>query len=124
MALNIGKYQLPYLEYNLFRDYIAENLCVKRNEADNDCRGNCHLGKQLRRISETDENSPGNPGGEKQVKWLTDDYVAEDRTLSVADSSATQLATRLIDVPIPEISRDIPVPPPKRCVPCIVFAGK
>jgi hypothetical protein len=37
-VLNTGKYRIPYLEYDLFGNYIAENLCIKRNEAGNNCQ--------------------------------------------------------------------------------------
>ncbi|MDR0726030.1 MAG: hypothetical protein LBF59_08510, partial [Prevotellaceae bacterium] len=77
MALNICKYQLPYIEYNLFRDYIAENLCVKRFEANNDCRGRCFLKKQIEMINES-ENSADNQTEKKQIAFETDDCIVDD----------------------------------------------
>ncbi|OAV65059.1 hypothetical protein Barb6XT_02572 [Bacteroidales bacterium Barb6XT] len=36
MVLNICKDRLPYLEYNLFHNYIVENLCDRKNEENNE----------------------------------------------------------------------------------------
>jgi hypothetical protein len=63
MLLNICKYQLPYIEYNLFKDYIAENLCIKAN---NDCRGKCFFNKQIDMINETD-NTANNTTEKQQI---------------------------------------------------------
>ena len=54
MVFTIGKYQMPYIQYNLFKDYIAKNLCVDREMKDNCCQGKCFLKKQ---IKATDENN-------------------------------------------------------------------
>ncbi len=40
-------------KFEVQRDYIAKNLCVKKEEVNNCCQGNCHLQKQL---SEDDKN--------------------------------------------------------------------
>jgi len=43
------------LQWNIQREYIAQNLCVKRNMAENDCNGQCHLKKQLDQV---ENNNP------------------------------------------------------------------
>lgn len=57
MVLNIGRYQLPYIEYNLFKDYIAKNLCVKKEIKGNCCQGKCFIKKQIKMTSENDETT-------------------------------------------------------------------
>lgn len=59
MVLNIGRYQLPYIEYSLFKGYIAENLCVKKDVANNCCQGKCFIEKQIKLTDET-ENATQN----------------------------------------------------------------
>lgn len=43
--------------FELKRDYIARNLCVKRNIANNTCKGNCHLKKKLAEEQEKQQES-------------------------------------------------------------------
>jgi ATP-dependent Zn protease len=57
MVLNIFKYQIPRVEYSIFKDYIAKNLCIKKDVKNNCCEGKCFLKKQ---IKEVDENSSEN----------------------------------------------------------------
>jgi len=57
MVFNICLYQIPQIEYGLFKGYIAKNLCVKKEIKGNCCQGKCFLRKQMKM---TDENSNGN----------------------------------------------------------------
>jgi hypothetical protein len=114
MILNIAKYQLPYIQYNLFGNYIAENLCVNRYSEDSCCRGKCFLEKQIRAVAETDENA-GNPDGQKQVKVQTDDYIVADSIPQETNCSAVQLI-RPGNVRIAKTGREVPVPPPRRFI--------
>ena len=59
MVFNIGRYQIPYIEYSLFKDYIAKNLCVKKEIKGNCCQGKCFLKKQIK-LADENENSNGN----------------------------------------------------------------
>jgi hypothetical protein len=115
MVLNIGKYQLPYLEYNLFKDYIAENLCARKNETGNSCQGKCHLEKQIKSVAETDENSSGNPAAKIQIKGM-DDYVIRELLLSAPNRFIETQLLSLADTHLPKTALDIPVPPPRRFV--------
>lgn len=45
------------LQWNLQREYIEQNLCVQRNVADNDCKGQCHLKKQLDKVDNSEEEN-------------------------------------------------------------------
>lgn len=57
MVLNIGRYQLPCIEYNLFKDYIAKNLCVKKEIKGNCCQGKCFVEKQLKTTNDNDQTT-------------------------------------------------------------------
>ena len=48
---------MPYIEYSLFKGYIAKNLCVYKDKENNCCQGKCFLEKQLKAA---DDNSPEN----------------------------------------------------------------
>lgn len=36
-----------YIGFYANQDYIASNLCIKKNVPDNDCKGRCMLDKQI-----------------------------------------------------------------------------
>jgi hypothetical protein len=61
MVLNVFKYQVPQLEYALFKTYIAQNLCVFKEEKNNHCHGRCHLEKQLKMVDKSSEDKQTNP---------------------------------------------------------------
>lgn len=44
------------IEYVAFYDYIAEELCINKEEPSLQCNGKCHLVKELNRTTESDEN--------------------------------------------------------------------
>lgn len=44
---------MPYIEYAVFKDYIAKNLCINRDKPKSCCQGKCHLKKQIEKSAET-----------------------------------------------------------------------
>lgn len=42
----------PCLEYVLNQDYIAEFLCINKDEPQLQCNGKCHLAKQIEKQQE------------------------------------------------------------------------
>lgn len=60
---NISKL-IIVVNYSLNKDYIAKNLCVKRDEPGNCCKGKCELKKNLDE-AEKKESVPANPAKEK-----------------------------------------------------------
>jgi hypothetical protein len=111
MILNICRYQLPYIEYNLFRDYIAENLCVKRFEANNDCQGKCFLYGQFERINEADNSAC--PIEKKQITLKTDDCVIDSVAENGQNCDGIIHSTSFVCI-YTAINSDIPEPPPER----------
>lgn len=45
--------------FHLNKEYIAKNLCENRDKPAKKCCGKCYLKKQLKKVSEQDENAPG-----------------------------------------------------------------
>jgi len=74
MVFNIFKYQIPRVEYSFFKDYIAKNLCVKKEIKNNCCQGKCFLEKQ---IKEVDENSSENNNSNNNNKKIQNDDSKE-----------------------------------------------
>ena len=46
------------MHFELNREYIAKNLCVKKDEANNCCKGSCHLNKKLEEEDKKEQKSP------------------------------------------------------------------
>lgn len=55
------------------RDYIAKNLCEKRDIPDSDCDGACHLVKQLDKTE--DKNTPSPTSGLEKIELLPFELV-------------------------------------------------
>ena len=45
------------ISFKINQDYIAKTLCEKKEEKENTCNGQCHLKKELKKVSETDNDS-------------------------------------------------------------------
>jgi hypothetical protein len=110
--LNICKYQLPYIEYRLFRDYITENLCIKRFDTGNDCQGQCFLDKQINLVTESD-NSAGNQTENKQIAFEIDDCIIDIVSGNKHNSDDKIYPAFFLEVGI-TVYLDIPTPPPER----------
>jgi hypothetical protein len=68
MVLNIAKYQLPTVEYNLCKNYIAKNLCVKKEIKGNCCQGKCFVKKQIALTNEQDSSENSNNSNKRAQK--------------------------------------------------------
>jgi hypothetical protein len=110
MALSICKHQLPYIQYNLLEDYIAENLCVNRGNENSCCHGKCFLEKQIGLLSETD--SAASPATGNRVVFVIDDYVI-DNVLPPAPRFSSGIYPALFTAIYIIIKLDIPTPPPE-----------
>jgi hypothetical protein len=115
MALNICKYQVPYVQYNLFADYIAENLCVNRYDEDSCCRGKCFLEKQINRVNDADGRS-ANPVEKKPVLSETDDFIPDHDPLPASIHFSVRPLSGLTDNRLRKLSLDVAVPPPERFI--------
>ena len=82
MVFTIGRYQIPYIQYNLFKDYIAKNLCVNRDKKDNCCQGKCFLKKQIKAIDE-DNTTNENNNNKKTQKVEGEDFLCS--SVSIPD---------------------------------------
>lgn len=70
--LQIFSRTIIILIFEINRDYIAKNLCVKKDEPNNCCKGKCHLKKELDK-EEKQEQSPINPIKEKEeIQFYSD----------------------------------------------------
>lgn len=59
---------LPFVEYALHRDYIAQNLCENRDTPELQCNGKCHLQKEVQQ-QEKKEQQEGSKERVPTVDW-------------------------------------------------------
>lgn len=55
LIFNIFRYEIPYIQYAIFKDYIAENLCVNKDKPASCCDGKCFREKQVKVVNEADQ---------------------------------------------------------------------
>lgn len=55
LIFNIFRYEIPYIQYAIFKDYIAENLCVNKDKPASCCEGKCFREKQVKVVNEADQ---------------------------------------------------------------------
>lgn len=77
--LNIAKYQIPVLEYSLFKSYIARNLCIKKDVKGNCCQGKCFLKKQLNNVQEQEAHETDTSGKKVQKSLDIYEYIGARR---------------------------------------------
>ena len=46
------------VRFEINREYIAKNLCIKKEEANNCCKGACHLNEKLEEEDKKEQKSP------------------------------------------------------------------
>ena len=114
MVLNICKYQMPYIEYSLFGDYIAGNLCVQKNVAGNCCQGQCYLERQIDRVNETGENTASGRTETKQVKYEIFDCIRTNIFSQIPIPFIKTKQSQFVTVSFARVFIEIPVPPPQR----------
>jgi hypothetical protein len=51
---------LVLMNFQLHKDYIANNLCLKKQVKNNHCKGSCHLKKELDKEEKKEQGPAGN----------------------------------------------------------------
>jgi hypothetical protein len=55
LIFNIFRFEIPYIQYAIFKSYIAKNLCVNRDKPKSCCEGKCFREKQVKILNETSD---------------------------------------------------------------------
>ncbi|MFN8258360.1 MAG: hypothetical protein U0W24_21905 [Bacteroidales bacterium] len=78
---------MPFIEYALFKDYIAKNLCINRNKPESKCNGKCHLAKQIKLNNETDNSREGNSNKKVQGQYINEFLTALTNLPEIAEKN-------------------------------------
>lgn len=91
MLFSICRYQIPYIEYGLFKGYIAKNVCVKKDVKNNCCQGKCFLKKQLKLAGENENSNGNNTNNNKKAQTFEiNEFVIFD-TVELDNNEITKL---------------------------------
>jgi hypothetical protein len=67
LIFNIFRFEIPYLEYAIFKPYIAKNLCVNKDKPKSCCEGKCFREKQLKQVNSTHETETTNEKNSNKI---------------------------------------------------------
>ena len=78
---------LIYLDFNLRRDYIAEILCINRDEPVTFCGGECYLNLQLEKAAQQESESNA-PRRLLELSFFVQEHVATALSNTPSDLKA------------------------------------
>jgi hypothetical protein len=67
LIFNIFRFEIPYIEYAIFKPYISKNLCVNKDKPRSCCEGKCFREKQLKQVASTHETETTNDKNSNKI---------------------------------------------------------
>jgi hypothetical protein len=67
LIFNIFRFEIPYIEYAIFKPYIAKNLCINKDKPHSCCEGKCFREKQLKQVNSTHETETTNEKNSNKI---------------------------------------------------------
>jgi hypothetical protein len=110
MVLNIFRFEIPYIQYDIFRDYIAQNLCVNKDKKGNCCQGKCFLDKQIK-LSNENNNANENNNSKKLLNSEVKEFLCSHSIIPKAVEKTLSPQCFIEILRIPDIAFAIFVPP-------------
>ncbi len=110
MVFYLGRPILPYIEYAVFKDYIAKNLCINRDKPKSCCQGKCHLKKQIEKSNESGDNE-NNSSNKKVINQEVKEFITSP--VAVPKATAISVSRTIYDeiMITAQVSSSIFVPP-------------
>ncbi len=62
-------------EFTINQSYIAKNLCEKREQKVNNCKGNCHLSKELKSDEQREQSLPNSSSVKYETVVFANDLI-------------------------------------------------
>lgn len=84
----LAKPILPYIEYAIFKEYIAKNLCENRNKPQSCCAGKCFLKKELKKNNENSESTPKSENKKTQNNHEVKEFLCHENSPVVLSPKA------------------------------------
>jgi hypothetical protein len=111
MVFNISRYQIPQIEYALFKGYIAKNLCVKKDIKGNCCQGKCFMKKQMKMADENSNGNTSNPNSKKTQIMEVIEFVRAGIAILIPAEQIKRLYSCSVSALISRFASDVFVPP-------------
>ena len=102
-------YLIPVLSHHIFKEYIINEVCIKREVIENKCQGNCHLQKQFTESEE--ENSPTKTKVRYQTQNDFVNIIPQIGSLNIIEKK--EIIYYSIENKLPENFKTPIKPPPK-----------
>jgi hypothetical protein len=105
------KSYLPYVNYYVNYDYIAENLCENKDKPEMHCNGKCHLEKTIKEAEAEETKQKNIPTIVKVINFQeipTKSLKFEFKTVTVSNNITKIIARRYLSPVL-----DIVSPPPQ-----------
>ncbi len=67
LIFNILRFEIPYIQYEVFKTYIAKNLCINKDKPKSCCEGKCFLEKQIKIVNETNESQSSTENNQNKI---------------------------------------------------------
>lgn len=64
---------IVFVSFKINQDYIAEFLCINKDEPESNCNGCCHLKKELDEQQESKESLPPQETKNYEIQFFTND---------------------------------------------------
>jgi hypothetical protein len=74
LVIHSLSFAIIYASFKIQQDYIAANLCVKKDEPVNTCQGHCQLKKKIQEHEDQEEESPLIREGVMSLSYLAPDF--------------------------------------------------
>jgi hypothetical protein len=75
MLIDTCSKSIIVFEFTINQSYIAKNLCVKRQEKVNSCKGNCHLIKELQSDDQREQSLPSSASLKYETLAFSSDII-------------------------------------------------
>lgn len=96
-ALQLGSRIYVMINYQINKEYIAENLCEKKDEPESCCEGSCHLAKELVKVEENENQGPLNTDNTKKEKTEESPLFFTSISFYLSQNTSSNTYTRLLN---------------------------
>ena len=98
LIFNICRFEIPYIQYDIFESYIAKNLCVNKDVPGSSCHGKCFLDKQIKITNETSDANQSNSNKKVQtndVKEFLSTHTVVPKAIEITLTPLAHLETSI-----------------------------
>ncbi len=106
---------IPLIEYQVYKEYIAEELCINKDVPEVHCDGKCHLKKEIEKVNKEEQDTSPTAPSKPQLKIEEYNYLYDSKEsikiaalLSKLEAHVSKYVNLYSDIEL-----DLDSPPPK-----------